>query len=142
MPYRTSAVSGQIFSAGDSCGVEMLLSSESGVSSALWLQGRLYQSFDAGMSVYAIFPSDGGVSCVLNARSSSGAGLVFRLGEKIVMPSGFACMGKYPVDMIDGILTVGLSSLSGERPVIWRDGRTEELDVNGYICNVASVSRD
>jgi hypothetical protein len=44
--------------------------------------------------------------------------------------------------MIDGILTVGLSSLSGERPVVWRDGRTEELDVNGYICNVSSISRD
>lgn len=142
MPYGTTAVSGQIFSAGDSCGVEMLLSSESGVSSALWLHGRLYQSFDTGMSVYAILPSESGVSCVLNARSSSGTGLMFRLGEKIVMPSGFTCMGKYPVDMIDGILTVGLSSLSGERPVVWRDGRTEELDVNGYICNVSSISRD
>ena len=142
MPYGTSVVSGQIFSAGNVYGAEMLLSSASGLSSALWLQGRLYQYFEAGMSVSAMWPSDDGVACVLNARSSSGTGLVFRMGEKIAMPSGFTCLGKSPVDMIDGILNVGLSSLSGARPIVWKDGKTEELDVNGYICTVSSVSRE
>lgn len=141
LPYGTSVVSGQIFSVGNVCGTEMLLSSESGLSSALWLQGRLYQCFETGLSVSAIFSSEDGVACVLNARSSSGTGSVFRMGERIAMPSGFICLGRSPVDMIDGILTVGLSSLSGARPIVWKDGKTEELDVNGYICTVSSVSQ-
>jgi hypothetical protein len=39
----------------------------------------------------------------------------------------------------DGILTVGLSSLIGEKPLLWKDGRMETLDVNGYICTITSV---
>ena len=38
--------------------------------------------------------------------------------------------------MVDGILNVGLSSLSGGRPLIWKDGRTTELEVNGLICTM------
>ena len=53
------------------------------------------------------------------------------------MPAGYAAMGNSPVAMMDGILHVGLSSLNEGRPVIWKDGKTEELDINGMICTLS-----
>jgi hypothetical protein len=40
--------------------------------------------------------------------------------------------------MADGILNVGLSSKSGAKPQIWKDGKLEKLDYNGYICSVTT----
>ena len=39
-----------------------------------------------------------------------------------------------------GMLTVGLSSLNGNRPALWVDGKLREFDVNGYISCVATVT--
>ena len=61
------------------------------------------------------------------------------MGERYEVPLGFCCLGGAPVDVADGILTVGLSSVTGKKPLLWKDGKTEELDVNGYICTVSSV---
>lgn len=40
------------------------------------------------------------------------------------------------MSMVDGILHVGLSSLKGGRPVIWKDGNIHELKINGFICSL------
>lgn len=139
VPYGTSVVSGRMFGVGDVMGAEMMLASESSLSSALWLDGRLYRSFASGMTVSSIWTGQEGVACALNAGSVSEEGLIFRMGETYRIPAGFVCLGSSPINVADGMLTAGLSSLVGDRPLLWEDGVTEELDVNGYICTVSSV---
>ena len=139
MPYGSSIVSGQIFSVGEVMGVEMILDSDSSLSSALWLDGRLYRSFASGMTVSSIWTGQDGVACALNAGSVLEEGLIFRMGETYKIPAGFVCLGSSPINVADGMLTAGLSSLVGSKPLLWKDGVTEELDVNGYICTVSSV---
>jgi hypothetical protein len=54
------------------------------------------------------------------------------------MPSGYAVMGNRCTAVAGGILNIGLSSVDGGRPVIWKDGVTEFLDVCGYIATVSA----
>lgn len=139
LPYGTGLISGRIFSVGENLGAEMILSSRTGLSSALWLDNKLYCSFGNAQAVSSIWSGDEGVACVLNARSTSSAGAIFRMGESYALPLGLSSQGSAPIDMADGILTVGLSSVNGSKPVLWKDGEMEELDVNGYICTVSSA---
>ena len=53
------------------------------------------------------------------------------------MPEGYVCMGNGAVAAVNGILHVGLSSKKGDRPVLWRDGLSDTLDVNGFITSVS-----
>ena len=62
--------------------------------------------------------------------------MIFRCGETFAVPEGYAVMGDSPIGMMEGILNVGLSSLSGGKPMIWKDGKTQELDINGCICTL------
>ena len=139
MPYGASIVSGQLFSAGGTIGVEMILTTKSVLSSALWLDARLYHNFPSGMTVSSMWIGEEGIACALNAGSASQEGMIFRMGETYDVPAGFACLGASPINLADGILTIGLSSLAGGKPLLWKDGVAEELDVNGYICTISSV---
>ena len=141
LPYGSSVVSGRIFSVGEQLGAEIILSSKAGLSSALWLDSKLYHSFGNFQTVSSIWTGGEGVACVLNSRSSSSSGKVFRMGESYILPLGLSSQGAAAINMADGILTVGLSSVNGSRPVLWKDGEMEELDVNGYICTVSSVAQ-
>ena len=138
LPYGTTMISGQIFSVGKQLGAEMILSTGAGLTSALWLDGKLYQCFGKSQTVSSMWAGDEGVACVLSSNSDSGVGSVFRMGEEFELPSGLSCQGTTAIDLSDGILTVGLSSVSGSKPVLWKDGEMEEMDVNGYICTVSS----
>ena len=129
MPAGTTMVTGQLFIAGEVPGVEMVLEAETWQTSAIWLENRIYCSFDVDMTVSSLLSSGDGVACVLNSRSADGGGTIFRMGESFTFPEGYACIGGSPMVMADGILNVGLSSLSGGRPVVWRDGEMEEPKV-------------
>jgi hypothetical protein len=52
------------------------------------------------------------------------------------MPEGYAAMGSNPIAMMEGILHVGLSSLEGRKPVIWKDRHIVEMDINGPLCTL------
>ena len=73
-----------------------------------------------------------------NPATEKGTGFIYRAGENFDMPPGYACMSRQAMDFSSGILSVGLSSLSGGKPVLWVDGQLKELDVNGYVCCVSS----
>lgn len=141
LPFETSLVAGQFFSAGDELCVEMILSSGAALSSALWRQNRLYWYSNQGMTVSSIWAGKEGIACVLNPTSQDKGSAVFRMGEYELLPEGYTAIGSSPIVVSNGILTVGLSSLSGSKPILWMDGEIDELDVNGYICTVSSVSR-
>lgn len=126
----------RLLSAGNSLGVEAICTHNAGYSSSLWKDARKYSQFSNGMTVNGICTVDDGICCVLNSGSGNGGGIIFRCGETVLIPEGMAAMGHNPIAMMNGILHVGLSSLSGGPPAIWKDGQCTELDINGMICTV------
>ncbi|MBQ6879865.1 MAG: hypothetical protein IJN52_06635 [Bacteroidales bacterium] len=107
------------------------------VTSGLWDEAGRSDLFDEGMTVSSICMNGDGVCCVLNGASSRLKGLIYRYGEVSDMPAGYASVGSDPAMVVDGIFHVGLSSLSGDRPMIWRDGRMTQLDINGFISTIS-----
>lgn len=105
-------------------------------ASTLWKEDELYHKFSPGFSVSAICASDDGICCIINSNSSSGGGTIFRCGERFNLPIGYTSMGKNPMAMTDGVLYIGLTSLKGGKPILWKDGEMEELDLNGMICTL------
>jgi hypothetical protein len=82
--------------------------------------------------------SGGSVFCVLNSPSSSICGQIYLNGTIVSTPFNYTSMSSRTAAMADGILYVGLSSKSGAKPQIWKDGKLEQLDYNGYICSVTT----
>lgn len=126
----------RLLSAGKSLGVEAICLHDQHYSSCLWKDAVKHKQFSEDMTISAICTSGDGICCALNSGSSGIGGVIFRCGEIYTMPVDYAAMGNNPIDMMDGILHIGLSSLSGGKPVIWKDGQTEELDINGMICTL------
>ena len=79
---------------------------------------------------------DEGVCCILNSDLESGRGLIYRFGEEIMMPEGYSSVGCSTSAVKDGVLHVGLSSLTGGKPVIWKDGAVDTLDINGHVSSM------
>ena len=119
--------------------VEGVLADGNQVQSVLWGTDFQYSLFPKGMTFSALCFGEDGLHCTMNPASGMGAGLIFRGGESLEIPSGYACMSRSAMDFASGMLTVGLSSLKGEAPALWVDGRLKNLDINGYISCVTSV---
>ena len=103
---------------------------------ALWLNGRLQTVFPKDRMVSSLDVSDNGVFCAINPTVSDSSGIIHRSGEDYKMPEGYSVMGPSCVKVIDGILHVGLSSRDGRKPLVWKDGVTDSLKVNGYIASI------
>lgn len=119
--------------------VEGVLADGNQVQSVLWGTDFQYGLFPKGMTFSALCFGEDGLHCTMNPASGMGAGLIFRGGESLEIPAGYACMSRSAMDFASGMLTVGLSSLKGEAPALWVDGRLKNLDINGYISCVTSV---
>lgn len=119
--------------------VEGVLADGNQVQSVLWGTDFQYSLFPKGMTFSALCFGEDGLHCTMNPASGMGAGLIFRGGESLEIPAGYACMSRSAMDFASGMLTVGLSSLKGEAPALWVDGRLKNLDINGYISCVTSV---
>lgn len=137
MPAGMKPVTGRLFRAGNSTFIEMVgTSNGTSHSSGIWIDSRQYKMFSPGMTTSGICTWDDGIYCICNSSSANGGGTIFRCGETIVSPSGYTMMGNSPMCVADGIMYIGLSSLEGKHPLIWKDGRTSELEINGYICTM------
>ncbi len=53
-----------------------------------------------------------------------------------MMPEGYSCIGNNPAAIHEGNLYVGLSSMTGASPIIWKDNRHDTLKFNGPICTI------
>lgn len=120
--------------------VEGVLAKDNQVQSVVWGTDLKYSLFPKGMIFSALCAGEDGLHCTMNPASGTGAGLIFRGGEGLEIPSGYACMSRSAMAFASGMLTVGLSSLIGEKPALWVDGELKSLDVNGYISCVATVT--
>lgn len=131
-------LAGNLIPAGGSMAVEALYSGiGSAYASGIWKDGKKLFLFSNGMTVCGICTDDDGICCVSNPGPDSKNGIIFRSGEKFAMPEGFISMSRNATASVNGILNIGLSSLSGKKPVLWKDGITEEIDINGMICSIS-----
>ena len=102
--------------------------------SALWVDGDEYRLIDNGCPVSYACASSAGASCVLNPMTEDSPGMILKCGTVHRMPAGYNCIGRQPMVMNVGELVVGLSSTTGKRPLLWRDGVVDTLNINGYVC--------
>ena len=136
VPKGMTLLSGSMFKVGELTGVEGLCKTSGGsFVSVIWVDTNPLISFD-GMTIASVWVDGAGISCVLNPKNSNSSGIIYRCGEKMEMPKGYTCIGSHNIAMVNGILHVGLSSLNGERPLLWRDGILDTLSVNGYISGL------
>ena len=113
----------------------LFASPEGTVVSILWRKPEDYVRFEDGMVAGSFCMAGDGICCTLN--HSGKAGMIYRCGETFPMPEGYAVMGGSCSAVSNGILHIGLSSLAGEQPAIWRDGEITALDICGYIASVS-----
>ena len=138
MPSSLTLVSCRMNVLPDGIFVEGVLTDGNQVQSVLWNADSRYTLFQKGLTFSAMCKGDDVVHCTLNPASGAGAGLIYRGGETLAMPLGYACMSRSAMDFSSGMLSVGLSSMIGGKPILWVDGQTKELDVNGYISSISS----
>ena len=137
MPSGASLLSCGVFKTGDRIGVEGVCQMHPGVrQNIVWVDGAVLSCFVGVDSISALDTYDDGVFCAMNPLSGSQSGLLYRSGEGMAMPKGYAVMGIDAVRVIDGIMYVGLSSIDGRKPLIWKDGVVDSLDINGYISSI------
>lgn len=118
--------------------IEGVLSNAKQLQCALWDEKGKHNLFPLGMTFSAFCLEDNALHCTLNPASGMGAGLIYRGGETFAMPLGYSCMSRHAVNFSSGMLYVGLSSNLRGKPMLWVDGQTTELEVNGYISSITS----
>lgn len=138
IPKGQNMISCSMFKAGDRIGVEgVCLTASGALKAGIWIDGTLLVQFD-NANFAAVHAEGEGICCVLNPMDETSSGIIYRCGEIYEMPKGYLCMGPQCMAMINGILNVGLSSQKGEQPLLWKDGQTEALRINGYISGIWS----
>lgn len=138
-PSEAYIMTGRMFSAGNSIATELIYTHNNiYYSSGIWIDSEPYRLFNTGVTISGICSWDKGIYCMLNSGNGKGGGIIFRCGETMNAPDGYTMMGNNPICVTDGILRIGLSSLIGEKPIIWKDGLISEVDINGYICTLTS----
>lgn len=133
MPKGTSMTSCTLFKSGEKIGVEGVCRTITGARfGGIWLNGERLAIFP-NLTVSALCTDDYGVYCALNPQDVSSPGKIYRAGEIFDMPPGYGCMSGHSLTVTAGIMQVGLSSLKGKKPLVWKDGQIDSVRVNGYI---------
>lgn len=140
LPYGAEMLSCRLFAAGSSIGTEGLYSyGGDRLFSGIWIDGGQYMLFETGLTLSAVTASEEEVCCILNPESS-GRGMIFKSGRTYMMPEGYSCIGNNPAAIHEGNLYVGLSSMTGASPIIWKNNRHDTLKFNGPICSLSISS--
>lgn len=138
-PERMQIVMGRMFSVENAIATELIYTyNHVFYSSGIWVGSEQYWMLNFGTTISGLCTWENGIYCMFNSNSEKGGGLILRCGEALNAPEGYTMIGNNPICVTDGILRIGLSSLTGEKPIIWKDGITSEIDINGYICTLTS----
>ena len=105
----------------------------------LWKESEYYTIFPKGSSVSSICADGDELVCILNS-SGDNAFIARRGTEHTELPEGYFSIGSRTSHVINGNLTIGLSHTDCARPIIWRSGVVDTLDMNGYVSAVAGFS--
>ena len=137
MPSGASMISCRLFDADGQTGAEGVYRLADGTwHNAVWLKGKMIFVFPKDKAVSAFKVHADRITCVMNPETVSDHGMIYNDREVYDMPRGYAVMGNNAVGMKDGILHIGLSSMEGRCPVVWKDGHIDSLHVNGYISSI------
>ena len=113
----------------------LLKAPDNTVASVLWFRPGQYMAFADGMVANSCIVSGDGICCAFNPAALRG--VIYRAGEEYFMPWDYAVMGTACGAVVNGILHIGLSSVEGGQPMIWKDGKLDTLDICGYIASVS-----
>lgn len=135
-PSRSTVWSCRFLNGSDDIIIEGLYEGLTGhMSSRLWRNDVVDNTYPAGMTLWTPCVDKGGVSGIL-LNHLTGEQKISRLGEIYDMPEGYTVMGAAPLAMVDGILHVGMTSIDGGSPAVWQDGEIRNLGFNGYISSI------
>lgn len=143
LPVGTSLVSCKVFKAGTYLGVEGICRFHNGIHCNLvWFDGNRLCAYIGKGNIAALQSYGDGVFFVMNPPDRNAIGSIYRSGELSDMPAGYTVIGDDCVIVKDGILHVGLSSLDGRKPIVWKDGVVDSLNINGYISAIYQIASD
>lgn len=143
LPVGMSLVSCRVFNAGTSVGVEGICRFRNGVHCEIvWLDGKRLCVYIGKGNISAVKAYGEGVFFVMNPPDRDTAGSIYRSGEVLEIPEGYTVMGNDCIMVKDGILYVGLSSTDGRKPIVWKDGIVDSLNINGYISSIYQIDSD
>ena len=138
LPYGAEMLSCRLFSSGQKVCIEGMYADENGnIYSGIWIEGQEYMLFETGQSIAGICSSDKDICCVLNPDAENPSGIIFSNGKTWDMPDGYHFRGNNPIVVADGDLHIGLTSINEEKPLVWKNGKTTILKLNGPICNLS-----
>ena len=109
------------------------------ICTSLWMNGVVLKVLGKGMMVSSVCLIENGLCFTSNPMTAMSQGMIFRSGDQYPMPQWYSCVGNNTMSMVNGILHVGLSSTIGGRPLVWKDGQTDTLQINGYISSVSAM---
>lgn len=104
------------------------------MSDILWMGGDEWTIYRLGSTLSSVFADKDGYNAVINP-SNGRDGYIFDGNMAYVMPDGYNVSSKDCMTRKEGTLHVGLSSVAGSEPVIWRPDGLDTLKMNGpLIC--------
>ena len=144
MPYGAEMLSCRLFSSGEKVCIEGMYTDEEGnIFSGIWIEGQEYMLFETGQTISGVCSSDGEICCILNPDGDDADGTIFKNGKTWEMPEGHHFRGNNPIAVSNGDLHIGLTSMDGDAPLVWKNGKTTSLKLNGPVCNLSlSPSRE
>lgn len=140
MPYGVGILSGGIITDGEGLCVEGVFQVPGKIMQCgLWNRsGKLCVSW-SGMSLASVCVDGDALCCMVNRSALASQGMIYRCGEVFDAPADYYSTGNGAVLMTRGMLHIGMSSLKGERPLVWKDGFSEEIKAHGFITSVSAV---
>ena len=138
LPAEAEMLSCRLFPSGSGVGIEGLYETSDGnIASGIWINGQEYMRFETGRSIAGICSTEKDICCILNPDGVNTAGTIFMNGKTWDMPDGYTCTGNNPLAISDGNLYIGLTSMTESNPVLWKNGETVNLKLNGPVCSLS-----
>lgn len=101
-------------------------------SQIFWIKEAKRFAYSTGHTVSSVLVDDEGCALVVNPAQSV-SGHVISDGATLLLPDGFALCTQDCICRKDSTLCLGLSSTDDGFPIIWKEGVTDTLKINGYI---------
>lgn len=123
-----------VFSDTDRVGlcVRCVYSGSNSMSDILWMGGNEWEMYSIGRTLSSFYIDEDGCNASINPVNGYD-GLIFKGSQANLMPDGYYVFAGDCMVRRDSVLHVGLSSGSGDRPVLWRNGVLDTLKINGPV---------
>ncbi len=101
----------------------------------LWSLGKSWKLYRITETLACSYIDGSGFNAAINPTAEE-AGVIFKGDYAYAMADGYCIRGRSPMAVKDDVLCVGLSSRYDARPMVWRNGVLDTLDVNGPVTGL------